>query len=56
MSWPTQRNETKQYIVVDQDDKVIMYFRLKMAAKYWIQGNQHLYLDNKLRVIINDKV
>ena len=51
-----RRNEIKQYAIVDEKNKVVIYFRLRMAAKKWISEHQVDYFDNKLRIIKNDKV
>jgi hypothetical protein len=52
----TNRNRRNEYVIVDAAGKAIRYFRLIMAARYWINKNQHLYPEGDLKIIKNDKV
>jgi hypothetical protein len=49
-------NDKKEYAVVDGDGEVVMYFRLKMAAKYWIHANKKDYFGGELKIIKNDNL
>jgi len=48
----TTHNKRNTYIVIDSNDNILQYFRLKVAAMRWVVENKKIYMD-KLRVIKN---